>query len=190
MAIANRTLGAATAVAILAAVTISARLDVAFGPEPRGARLAPGAELFCAGVRTPSSEPGLVCAASRALFLAEAVRAGFAPSRCAAAVLPSRASAGSLVVVEERGATCAVVGVRRLPAATALICGARLEINSASEADLALLPGIGEVRARRIMESRRRDGPFPDVESLDRVYGIGPKTVELLRPWITAGAAE
>jgi competence ComEA-like helix-hairpin-helix protein len=190
MAIAGRTLGAATAVAILAAVTMSARLDGAFGPKPKGARLAQGAELFCAGVGTPSSEPGLVCAASRTSFLAEAASAGLAPSRCAAAVLPARASAGSLVIVEERGATCAVVDVRRLNAATALICGSRLEINSVSEADLALLPGIGEVRARQILAARRRDGPFPDVESLDRVRGIGPKTVELLRPWITAGVAE
>jgi competence ComEA-like helix-hairpin-helix protein len=188
MALAKRTLGAAAAAAILAAVTISARLADGDGPFQRNARPSSAAPLFCAGVRLGTSEPGLACAADRRSFLAEAARAGLAPSRCKAATLPLRASIGSLVTVVERGGACAVTEVGRLPAATALMCGALLEVNSASEADLALLPGIGEVRARNIAESRRREGPFPDVESLDRVRGIGPKTVEGLRPWLTVDA--
>lgn len=190
MALAKSTLGAATAAAVLVAVTISARFTDGDGPIQRNARPSSAAPLFCAGVRFGLSEPGFACAANRASFLAEAARGGFAPSRCATAGLPPDATVGSLVVVVEREGACAVVEVRRLPAATAMMCGARLEINGASEADLALLPGIGEVRARSIAESRRRDGPFPDVESLDRVYGIGPKTVARLRPWLTVGAAE
>jgi competence ComEA-like helix-hairpin-helix protein len=184
------TLGAAMAAAVLAAVTISARLADGDRPTQENARPSSAAPLFCAGVRVGASEPGLVCAADRASFLAEAARAGFVPSRCAAAGLPPRAAAGSLVIVSAEGGACAVVEVRRLPAATAMMCGARLGINSATEAELALLPGIGEVRARSIAESRRADGPFPDVESLDRVRGIGPKTVEALRDWLTAGPTD
>jgi len=189
MTISNRTIGAAVAVTILAATTIATRLHDGLDRARTSARRTPAPPLFCAGVQERTAEPGLVCAAGRASFLTEAVRAGFAPSSCAAATLPEGVTVGSLVVVDARGPACAVVEVRRLPAATALICGARLEINRATEAELALLPGIGEVRARRIVESRVRDGPFPDVESLDRVHGIGPKTVEALRSWIAAGAA-
>lgn len=190
MGLSRITLGMTAVVAILAAITISTRLGEALEDEREAALFNPASPLFCAGVRTPSTEPRLVCAASRASFLAEAHASGLAPEACASASLPARAGAGCLVVVEARGSACAVVEVGRLPAATGLICGARLDVNAATEAELTLLPGIGEVRARRIVESRARDGPFPDAESLDRVHGIGPKTVDLLRPWIVAGGAE
>jgi competence protein ComEA len=68
------------------------------------------------------------------------------------------------------------------PATRALREGRPLDLNRASEADLVLLPGIGPSLARRIVESRSADGPFPDVEALDRVRGIGRRTVERLRP--------
>ena len=83
-----------------------------------------------------------------------------------------------------RAALCADLG--RLPAATALLCGGRIDVNRATEAELALLPGIGPARAKAIAASRRADGPFRDVEDLDRVPGIGAKTVERLRAWIEA----
>jgi competence ComEA-like helix-hairpin-helix protein len=76
---------------------------------------------------------------------------------------------------------------RRLPAATALLCGARLDVNRLDEEDLELLPGIGPARAKEIAKSRRRDGPYTSVDDLDRVPGIGPKTVERLRPWLIDG---
>jgi competence protein ComEA len=41
-----------------------------------------------------------------------------------------------------------------------------VNINTASDADLASLPGIGEVRAERIIESRTNDGPFASPEDL------------------------
>jgi len=184
MALSKNALGAAAAIGILAAVTLSVRCWELLGPGQGNARPSGAAPLFCAGVQTASSAIGIACAQHRSRFLAEAVRAGFAPASCEAAVLPAGATAGSLVVVEARGRSCAVVGVRRLPAAAAMLCGARLDLNAVSAAELELLPGIGSVRARRIVESRLKDGPFPDVDALDRVHGVGPKTVERLRPWI------
>jgi competence protein ComEA len=139
-------------------------------------------------VRAPGPETGIVCAPSRGAFLGAAIAAGFAPGSCAAIALPAAAAAGDLFAVEARNEGCAIARAGRLPAAAALLCGARLDLNAATEADLALLPGIGPARARRIAESRRTEGPFPDVGSLDRVPGIGPKTVEQLRPWILIGA--
>ena len=41
-----------------------------------------------------------------------------------------------------------------------------VNINTASEAELMSLPGIGEVRARSIIDSRTSTGPFGDTEEL------------------------
>jgi len=60
----------------------------------------------------------------------------------------------------------------------------QVDINQADWPELTQLPGVGEMRARRIVESRRRDGPFRNCEDLQRVQGIGPKTVERLRPYL------
>ncbi|HEV3025129.1 MAG TPA: helix-hairpin-helix domain-containing protein [Pirellulales bacterium] len=59
-----------------------------------------------------------------------------------------------------------------------------VDLNAARWAELAQLPGIGEGLARRIVESRERDGPFVDQDDLRRVRGIGPKTMEQLRPYL------
>lgn len=60
----------------------------------------------------------------------------------------------------------------------------QLDINQADWPELSVLPGVGETLARRIVESREQEGPFADVESLQRVTGIGPKTLEQLRPYL------
>ena len=57
----------------------------------------------------------------------------------------------------------------------------RVNVNTASIEDLAVLPGIGPVKAAAILEHRRRVGPFRRVEDLASVPGIGPKTLERLR---------
>lgn len=51
---------------------------------------------------------------------------------------------------------------------------ARLDLNTATHAQLVTLPGIGPALANRIIESRRRLGPFASVTDLQRVTGIGP----------------
>ena len=55
---------------------------------------------------------------------------------------------------------------------------------------LELLPGVGPAIARRIVESRAAEGPFPTVDALDRVKGIGPRTVERLRPFVSVGVED
>ena len=59
-----------------------------------------------------------------------------------------------------------------------------VDVNEADWPELAQLPRIGETLARRIVESRRRDGPFHNGEDLRRVKGIGPRTMERLRPYL------
>jgi competence protein ComEA len=57
----------------------------------------------------------------------------------------------------------------------------RIDVNSATEAELGALPRIGPALARRIVEDRSVSGPFRTLEDLDRVPGIGPRTIEAIR---------
>lgn len=60
----------------------------------------------------------------------------------------------------------------------------QVDVNTAEWPELAQLPSIGPTLARRIVQSRTEEGPFPDHESLKRVRGIGPKTLEEIRPYL------
>ncbi|UUO08874.1 helix-hairpin-helix domain-containing protein [Blastopirellula sp. J2-11] len=59
-----------------------------------------------------------------------------------------------------------------------------VDINQADWPELTQLPGIGETLAKRIVESRETMGPFLDHHDLQRVRGIGPRTLERLRPYL------
>ena len=59
-----------------------------------------------------------------------------------------------------------------------------VDLNAAEWPELAELPQIGETLARRIVDSRRNDGAFLDHDDLLRVSGIGPRTLEKLRPYL------
>jgi competence protein ComEA len=60
----------------------------------------------------------------------------------------------------------------------------QVDLNKAELPELIQLPGIGEVLAGRIVASRQKDGPFADLDDLRRIRGIGPKTMEHLRPYL------
>ena len=55
----------------------------------------------------------------------------------------------------------------------------KLDVNTASEAELENVPGIGPVMAQRIIEAR----PFKSADDLRHVKGIGDKKYEVLRPY-------
>jgi competence protein ComEA len=59
-----------------------------------------------------------------------------------------------------------------------------VDINAAEWPELAELPEVGETLARRIVESRATAGPFGDHDDLLRVNGIGPRTLDTLRPYL------
>lgn len=59
-----------------------------------------------------------------------------------------------------------------------------VDINRADWPELAQLPGIGRTLAQRIVASRDEQGPFVDHDELRRVRGIGPKTLEKMRPYL------
>ncbi len=60
----------------------------------------------------------------------------------------------------------------------------QIDINSAPWTELALLPGIGEEKARRIINYRQQQGRITDFNDLMSVEGIGPKTLDSLRPFL------
>ncbi|HWA59509.1 MAG TPA: helix-hairpin-helix domain-containing protein [Gemmatimonadales bacterium] len=56
-----------------------------------------------------------------------------------------------------------------------------LNLNTATAQELERLPKVGPALAGRIVAFREKHGPFPAVDSLVRVPGIGPATLALLR---------
>ncbi len=69
----------------------------------------------------------------------------------------------------------------------ALPAWAQVDVNTATQSELESLPGIGPTKARAILEYRQQHGPFQRVDDLAKVKGIGPATVERLRPEVIAG---
>jgi len=68
-----------------------------------------------------------------------------------------------------------------------LLHDGKLNINEASEFQLLQLPYIGEQTAKLIVEYRNKSGKFQSIDELMNVNGIGPKTLDYLRPYIRIG---
>jgi hypothetical protein len=69
-----------------------------------------------------------------------------------------------------------------LEGATGLLWGRPIDLQRADAHTLEVLPGIGPVRARAIVETRCRQA-FRTLADVDRVPGIGPRTVARLAGW-------
>lgn len=65
-----------------------------------------------------------------------------------------------------------------------VVLGHRVNLNTALQAELELLPGVGATMSQRIIEYRSQRGGFTSVNELDRVKGIGPRMLERLRPLV------
>jgi competence protein ComEA len=74
-----------------------------------------------------------------------------------------------------------LIEIDRAPSLTAKYL---VDINKADWPEFAELPDVGETLARRIVESRRAVGEFRDQDDLRRVRGIGPRTLEKLKPYL------
>ena len=67
--------------------------------------------------------------------------------------------------------------------------GLRIDPNAAPWWELTIIPGVGEVTARRIVSFRSEnggtvDGPFRRPADLQAVHGIGPKTAARIAPYL------
>jgi competence protein ComEA len=81
---------------------------------------------------------------------------------------------GSQIVVPSRSAAASAESGPSSPAGP-------VHLNSATEADLDALPGVGPVTAQKILDYRQQHGAFGNVDELDAIPGIGPKRLDQLR---------
>jgi competence protein ComEA len=72
-----------------------------------------------------------------------------------------------------------------LPSPAASTASTPVNVNLADQAALESIPGIGPVTAGAILEYRAQIGSFTSIEQLLDVSGIGPATLESMRPYVT-----
>lgn len=63
----------------------------------------------------------------------------------------------------------------------------KININIATAKELAMLPGIGQTYAQRIVDYRKEHGLFASIYELENVDGIGPKRIQAISEYITVG---
>ena len=153
------------------------------GPQPLEIRLdnAPAAEIqvYVAGA---VAQPGVYYLrdGDRWIDALEAAGGPAADADLQAINLARRLHDEDQVLVPRLGET-AVLGAAQGPQ------DERIDVNTAPESALETLPGIGPVRAGRVVESRQADGPFVRPEELVE-RGLVPQSVfERIRELITVG---
>ncbi len=93
------------------------------------------------------------------------------------AAMARRPGSGVTVEVTRQAAASEVVPID----------GAKIDINTAEQPELTELPGIGDKLAERIAAYRTEHGPFPSVEAIQEVSGIGPGKFEDIKDLIIVG---
>jgi competence protein ComEA len=76
------------------------------------------------------------------------------------------------------------VTVAEIESAKRLALGMPLDINRATESDLILVYGIGEVTAKKILDLRSKIGRYKNIEQLTEIKGIKEKKLAKLRKYL------
>ena len=112
-----------------------------------------------------------------------------ARERATLAVLGLLALAAAGVLAWQRRPAALVISRPPSPEAAAwdeaLSASRQVDVNTAGVAELERLPGVGPALAGRIVAEREQRGPFQSAEDLARVRGLGPKTIEAVKDYVT-----
>ena len=65
-----------------------------------------------------------------------------------------------------------------------------INLNTATQAQLESLPGVGAKAAQRILDYRKQNGPFKKIEELMNVRGVGEKNFLKLKDQVSVGNAK
>jgi competence protein ComEA len=96
-------------------------------------------------------------------------------------VMDSSSSTG----VESSNATTNRSNTAGDPVASSTSGEKKVNINTATAAELMELPGVGAKKAEAILSYRNQHGPFKRVSDLDHVKGIGAKMLAKMKPYVS-----
>lgn len=136
-----------------------------------------------ASVRPKPLPPEAVNAEMAALVQAAQPDAGRAAGQGEPAAEPAAAS-DKLQAASDKHSVAKAKPEKSIPQTST----SRLDLNAATVEQLMDLPGIGESKAKAIVELRTRLGRFNSIEQLKDVKGIGDKVLEKLKPFIQVGS--
>jgi competence protein ComEA len=101
--------------------------------------------------------------------------------------LARRLNDAEVVTIERVGKATPVVAGTDVETTAPISISTRINVNTATAAQLESLPGIGPAIAQRIIDDRTENGPYRDVSELTRVPGISEKLLAEIQNQITVG---
>jgi len=91
---------------------------------------------------------------------------------------------GDLLIVHKTPEGNFDIEKQRMTGAKCLAIGILMPINSANEQDLLCLPGMNLKVAQNIVNYRIEHGPFHTIQELQKVSGVGPKSIQRWEPFL------
>lgn len=83
-----------------------------------------------------------------------------------------------------------LIGSLLLSMFMAVTAFASVDLNSATQAELESVRGIGPAKAKAIIAYREKNGSFKSVDDLAKVKGFGENSVRKLKPQFTVGKSK